>query len=206
MCPDRLAHLGVCALLPEHFPWPPWWPGSWGAWGIIVPAYEKDGSLASIHGRATLADSSPKTRWPMGYQSKGLIFADGPALSILRGSPPEGVKGVLLCEGITDFLAACLSVDREGLPLAVIGGVSGSWGAVGRIPWPPSLRLYLAMDRDRAGDAYCDAVTRALGSRLGWRVPIPPGRDIADIYREGGEIGGWIERAEIWSPRIHQGK
>lgn len=136
----------------------PWWPRRWAdTWRLVVPAFTGTGTLAGLHARA-VGDASPKARWPLGGQYRGLIFADPRhARPFLQGGPPP--DRLIITEGLTDFLTACAVWPNHG----VIGIESGSMSA---------LRLFAhrlgdaqvvdACDYDRAGEAYTCKVVDAL--------------------------------------------
>ena len=147
-----------------------WWPRQWWRrWPIIVPASEPDGTLASVHARAAHGATVPKTVWPTGgYSASGLVFAAGASLALLRGEqrPACEQTGVLIVEGLTDFVAATLWANRRRERsrdrLAVIGIVSGSVSALPRIQVPPDLPWCIGTDNDEAGDRYAAAIRAAL--------------------------------------------
>lgn len=165
--------------------WPAWWPpGRAWTWRLVVRAYEADGTLASLHGRATCTPRQglPKTLWP-GPGAAGerhtagrLLFACPAAQRVLRGDASE-VHTILVCEGLTDWLAAaadCAVHRREGW--AVLGGTSGSFPALAGVRWGPNpIRFVALVDGDAAGDRYFAQIRSAL-----------PGRDLRRV-RFGSE-------------------
>jgi hypothetical protein len=165
-----LAALDLVRLLPlpsEFSAWPSWWPSTWAdCWRLAALAYEPDGTPASIHARAVYPDASPKDRWPLGGErysvARGLFFADAGALSVLRGAPPRDLEAIVLCEGITDWIATSLAVADEGAPMAVLGGASGSWPALARVKWPQGCPAIVAVDADAAGEKYAAQIRAAL--------------------------------------------
>jgi len=109
----------------------------------------------------------PKTLWPRAcgdrhFAASGLFFANPAARALLRGeavAPP----GLLLCEGLTDWLAAAAHAGAGGW--AVLGGVSGSWSALAQISLPVGLPIVVAMDPDAAGARYHAQIAAALPGR-----------------------------------------
>jgi len=106
-----------------------------------------------------------KTTWPKGYEAAELLFADPGGLALLRGETPENIRGVLVCEGLTDLAAAAMAVARERLPLAVLGATSGGFVTLARVRWPDGLRFYDGMDPDPPGRKYAAEARAALHPR-----------------------------------------
>lgn len=166
-------------VVPEEYEWPSWWPfekrsKTKGVWTIIVAAWTPKGVLASIHARAKYSpsemqarglDPGDKTRWPSGHKAGGLLFACSEALHILRGEPTS-CESVWVCEGITDWLAAAVAVRESSLPIAVLGGTSGSFRALEEVVWPTGIRLYSCVDPDPAGEKYHEQILQAVGSKV----------------------------------------
>jgi hypothetical protein len=162
--------------------WPGWWPAGRAArWRLLVQAVEVDGQPASLHARAVVCahpeanpSAPPKTLWPRAcgdhrFAAGGLFFANPPARALLRGEGPPP-PGLLLCEGLTDWLSASAHAANNGW--AVLGGVSGSWAALARAGLPLSLPVVVGMDPDDAGARYHAQIAAALpGRRL---VPLWP--------------------------------
>lgn len=171
--PGDVAAFDLARLLPPPgaFPHPRWWPESWATeWCIAVPAYEPDGTLASIHARAAHADAEPKTRWPLGCGAAGLLFAGEHGRAFLRGDEElrRELSGVLIVEGLTDFLRAslwALEMRSRSTCLAVLGVAAGGAQAFAHVRWPAGLPCIVATDADRAGDTYAAAVQSALQSK-----------------------------------------
>lgn len=190
--PPLLASLGIARLTPladAYSPWPAWWPKSWAghvdargrvssAWRLAVLAYEPDGRAASLHARsicacpacdryACLCDPKPprrepKTRWPYDCDASGLLFADAGGHRLLTGARDAALAGVLITEGLTDFLAAAMDVRDMRAPFAVLGAASGGFGALARVAWPDALPAFVAVDTDTAGQQYAAEIRRAL--------------------------------------------
>lgn len=146
-----------------------WWPAAWRTHRLVVPAFEIDGTFASVHARAVgeVPRGEPKTRWPVGCAASGLLFATPPTRKLLGGSPEIAaeVSQLLFVEGLTDFLAAALDAivcSGHGLRRAVLGITSGSLGALKRLRIPPRLPVLIATDADDAGDRYAAAIATAL--------------------------------------------
>lgn len=163
---EALAGADMARLTPTPgaYSWPSWWPARWASsWRLVVPAYEADGTLASLHGRAVLQGADPKTRWPVGASSSELLMADTFGLRLLQGEPlPGGMEAVLLVEGLTGLLNATLRVWEAGLPVAVLAFTSGGPPALARVRWPAGLAAWVATDKDGAGERYAEQVNAAL--------------------------------------------
>lgn len=182
-----LSALDVARVLPdpEGYRWPAWWPGyrdKWAPYRLTVRAYEPDGTLAGLHARAVLPledmrplgltrtrrngteEVSPKTRWPLGMDAGGLLMADPGGLAVLEADPEavQGLRGVMVCEGLTDLLRAASKVAEERLPLGVLAAAAGGFSALARVRWPPGLEVFTATDTDPAGDKYLDQIREAL--------------------------------------------
>lgn len=150
------------AVLPDVHRWPEWWPYRARPWRLVVPMVDALGVVTSMHGRATEdAGDRGKTRCPYERRGDGLFFAD-PVVGrpMLRGeaNPAE----VVVVEGITDYLAAARHATTEGGGLAVLGGISGSFGAMAQTAIPRSATVYAWVDGDAAGDRYVAEIGRAL--------------------------------------------
>lgn len=171
--PRDIGYLDVARALPEDGPFPKWWPSAWAKkWALIVQAFEPTGQTASIHARAINdVGDGPKTRWPVGYQAKGLLFADERGQALLRGTPIMLLNGVLYVEGITDFLQASIWVAireaRRCEGIAVFGITSGGASALSKISWPKdNLPAFIATDNDSVGDKYSDQIRQALPATM----------------------------------------
>lgn len=163
-----LSSLDMVRILPAEYPWPAWW--LWGnhrRWTVAVLGYEADGTPASLHARAVdfpgwpLPEGAPKTIWPKGYESRGLLFADRRGLALLRGEG-EPLAGVLLAEGLTDTLALALYAARKSEAFAVLGLAAGGASALARVVWPEGLTAFVCTDSDEAGERYADEAAAAL--------------------------------------------
>ena len=170
--------LGRQLPAPNAYGWPAWWPARWATtFRLVVLARELDGTPASLHGRAIREVGSGKTRWPRSpdgvrYSAGRLLFADKLGLEMLRSSLSEVLNGVIIVEGLTDFLTTAQAVQSSGLPVAVLGGVSGSFKALSELRerWPPGVPAFAATDDDevrpngrRPGDDYAADIADALG-------------------------------------------
>lgn len=149
----------MCRILPaERERWPEWWPGSWApTWRLAVLGVTASGTAESIHARAIDA-STPKTRWPVGREASGLLFASTEGMALLTGwpsdrPPPEVVVG----EGLTGLLGAG---TRQRRP--VLCATSGGWSALRDVRWPSGSVVIIATDNDTAGDAYARKIREAL--------------------------------------------
>ena len=183
--PRELSLLGLARLAPS---WSAcavaWWPRSWSKHRLIVRAFELDGRLASVHARAVepLRADEPKTRWPLGCDARGLVFASPETVNLLAGHAEltREVSSLLVVEGLTDFLVASLMTharERTDRWRAVVGVTSGSVGAFGGLRLPRGLPVLVGTDDDPAGETYAGQIARALPDHPCRRVRL-------------GEIGG----------------
>lgn len=150
------------AVLPDVHPWPAWWPYRARPWRLVAPMVDALGTVASVHGRATEDEGGRgKTRCPFERRGDGLFFAD-PLVGrpMLRGeaSPAR----VVVVEGITDYLSAARYATADGGGTAVLGGISGSFGAMAQARITPGATVYAWTDADDAGDRYAKEIARAL--------------------------------------------
>jgi len=170
-----LAQTGIARVTPERkdYQWPKWWPGGRAVkWRLIVPAFDAKGNFRSLHARAIKETAkSPKTLWPSGFQAGGLFMPNRSAIKMMRGEQQE-LDGLLFVEGITDFIKATTEAKREGLSLAIVGGTSGSFSAVGKMKIPDGIKIYIGTDPDQKGDSYATTIQTQLGSRNAFRLPL----------------------------------
>lgn len=149
------------AVLPDVAPWPPWWPFRGRPWRLVVSAVDALGVPRSIHARATEDTDRGKTRWPLERRCQGLVFADPRvARPMLQGLARPA--RVVVCEGVTDYLAAAqhATTDRGGL--AVLGAASGGFAALRDAAVPADAVVYAWTDHDAAGDRYAAEIVAAL--------------------------------------------
>jgi len=153
------------AVLPDVHRWPAWWPFRARPWRLIVPMVDALGVVTSMHGRATEDDEGRgKTRCPYDRRGDGLFFAD-PVVGrpMLRGK--ANPARVVVVEGITDYLSAARYATADGGGTAVLGGISGSFGAMAQARIPAGATVYAWTDADEAGDRYAREIGRALRDR-----------------------------------------
>lgn len=160
--PPNLARFLPASLHRQGEPpmaWPEWWPaGRAKTWRLVTRGWRFDGDrdpvAANLHGRAVVDPPDfdgrkIKTLWAKGTPSAGLLF--------WNEVPWQSAGLMLVCEGMTDWLAAsCWATDREGV--CVFGVGSGGASAFASIDVPKSADLILATDDDEPGDAYAAAV------------------------------------------------
>lgn len=171
--PMDLAPLDLVRITPPDHEWPAWWPRYWARdFRLVVRAFEPDGSFASLHARAVpMYDNSGalvrpperKTSWPLGCSATGLLFADGPGQRLLReGVAP--VDGVIVVEGVTDFIRASLVAAELRHRVAVLGAAAGGFRALAEVRWPADTHVFTATDADKVGDEYAAEVQSALAA------------------------------------------
>ncbi len=150
------------AVLPDVHRWPAWWPYRARPWRLVVPMVDALGKVASMHGRATEDDGGRgKTRCPYERRGDGLFFAD-PLIgrAMLRGEAEPA--RVVVVEGVTDYLSAARYATAGPGGTAVLGGISGSFGAMAQARIPKAATVYAWTDPDEAGDRYAREIARAL--------------------------------------------
>ena len=177
--PILCSRLNIARVLPatDSCQWPEWWPKRWAdSYRLVVPAYEMDGTFASVHARKVKAKTQgPKTRWPMGHKAGGLVMANGRAVKMMRGDALDfggDVPGLLVCEGFTDFLRAGLTAMNEGLDLPIIAGTSGCFRQLREMKIPKGLNIFIAMDPDDAGEKYTKIISNQLSDHPIYHLPL----------------------------------
>lgn len=216
---STLDALDVARLTPkEGRAYPAWWlPGRQTHWRLVVRAWDIRGELRNLHGRAICqgvpkasnGDDMAKVLWAKHpdegkvYSASGLFFANPRALELLRGEPCAA-RVLMLAEGLTDFLAGSGWADspaRAGrAPVAVLGGVAGSWAALAELVerLPPGLVIVSCIDDDDKGHRYIAQAEKALGrdvlrvsfgERDGKRV------DLDDALRDGLDLAETLAAA-----------
>lgn len=157
------------AVLPDVYRWPRWWSPKWRPWRLVVSMVDNTGTIRSIHARATedVGDMG-KTRWPYERRADGLLFADPRvARPMLRGKAEPRV--VVVCEGITDYLAAAVRARPD---TAVLSACSGGFGALAGAKIPRSAVVYAWTDPSVSGDRYAAEIVAALKGRDVRRVDL----------------------------------
>jgi hypothetical protein len=171
---DLLIQSRIVRMLPDRneYQWPSWWPRTWSPiYRLVVPAFEPNGRLASIHARAVgTKPVKPKSRWPKGFEAGGLFMANAEGVALLRGNPSKSLEGLLICEGITDMLRASSSVIREKLNFAVLAGTSGSFRDMAKVDIPKNLRVFVATDPDEQGEQYAGLIHKSLAPHPVYRL------------------------------------
>lgn len=153
---------------PDAMIWPEWWP-QWRArcWRMVAPMWSCTGELLGLHGRA-VGEPPPRSNGePMpkalGHRMRGRAWFMCPrALEALQGA---GLRQAIMVEGVADFWALAGWCQAQGLPYAVLGGVSGSFAAAGDLPWTDGAELALMVHEDEAGDRYAVTVAQALAGQ-----------------------------------------
>jgi len=167
---------GVARVLPDpnQYTWPDWWPRRWSSqWKLIVPAFEIDGTFASIHARSVFdRKDAPKTRWPLGVEAGGLFMANREGMMLMKGSATKDLQGLLICEGITDLIMACSEAAKANTKLAIISGASGSFSSLSRLNVPDNATIYIGCDPDEQGDEYASTIAKTLAPRKVYRLPL----------------------------------
>lgn len=161
--PQKVAELDLARFTPDphKFTYPTWWTkGRWRKWGIVVPLYEANGSLASVQARSS-TEASPKTLCPKGCQIKELVFANPKALALMKGQGCS-TREILICEGLTDFLTASSSFET----IAVFGIITGSALVFSKIRYPDNAEVKIATHPDPTGESYADKIRKAIPANV----------------------------------------
>ncbi len=148
--------------LPQTIPagWLPnfratWWTGS-RTWPLVIPACTGTGKVESLHGIAVEA-APHKTTWPLGAESRELLFAAPKTRAWLQGKA-KAPRDVIVVEGASDFLTANVVFEGD----AVLGITSGGASALSLVPRVRGQRWYVATDPDEAGRMYARKVAEAV--------------------------------------------
>jgi len=174
-CPKAIDKCNIARVAPPpySFRWPRWFPQYWAnTYRLLVPAFEVDGTFASVHVRSIKDADRPKCRWPYGVDSSGLLMMDPVAQKLLSGTLKAEIDAVLVCEGITDFLRAVIAARDEDARIGVISGTSGCFKSLATADIPDSIRVYIATDNDPAGDDYASEITRYLPNHTILRIEL----------------------------------
>ncbi len=159
---------------------------------ITFPLCDARGRVLGFGGRAVGADQQPKyvnsTDGPVYHKGRHLFGSD-----VARAAAAKAGR-VILCEGYTDVIA----MHQAGLRNAVgLMGTSLTEDQVGELARLAPVVL-LALDADSAGqEAMIRAAKVAAGRRIELRVvPLPTGKDPADLLGESEGASGMRERVE----------
>jgi hypothetical protein len=165
------------ALPPDHMPS---WAAGWHRHPLVVPFYDCEGRLASLHARR-LTGGNPrfKAMSPEGFNIAGLVLADDLGRNTLRGGRWLDVHhlrrvGLVVLEGATDLLSQATSYsDADEDAPGHLAIVAGSWTDALAARIPKGVTVTLATHTDDAGRRYAQAVGESL-SQCGLVVRVPP--------------------------------
>jgi hypothetical protein len=169
---DRIEERGLARVLPKDVRLPRWAYGPGGTWTstghrLLVPTFNEEGRMVSLHARRIAGADDRKTLWPAGHRAVG-VFADPLARRLLReGRAPTWWSSptVIIAEGVPDFLTFAVAYgDSESCP-AVFGIAAGTWTQAIADRIPDGCRIELACDGDRAGAKYNDEIARTFDGR-----------------------------------------
>jgi len=158
----------------RHFVAPSWFPAPWlKAYGLVAPAYDATGKLVTLQARAIYSDKKPKTVWPKGYGCKNSMFANDRGRALLRGKWQANLAGVVIVEGLTDYISASVWACRKesdrrsagtGLceAFGVLGIYQGGINALRGIQWPAGTNVIISTDNDAQGDKYAGEIRKCL--------------------------------------------
>ncbi len=162
-----------------------WWPKK--GYQLVAPLYDHSGKIANIQARSIRRSSAKKVLFPAGSRAAGTMFANRAALAVLRGER-AGPDAVILGEGLTDYLAL-----TPASPAATVCAPGTSMASACIGTWIAGRTLYVATDRDAAGDDAAGRVaSRAIemGARRVLRVEWPDNAiDACDVIAKRGPTG-----------------
>ena len=99
-------------------------------------------------------------------------MANPAAIRMMRGKAEQCPAGLLICEGLTDYLRACCCAHLEGIPLAIISATSGGFKAIADIKIPQTTKIFIATDADERGQEYAAMIADGLTKHKVYRVPL----------------------------------
>jgi hypothetical protein len=169
-----------CTSLPQ---WASHGRVSWQAGGyrLIVRVWDSNGRQRSVRAWQIEGREGPKRVPPAGCKAAGLVLANKPAVTMLRGQAKA--CRILVCEGEPDWMTWATRVPTG---VAVFGIGSGSWTKehAGRIP--KGSEVLILTHCDDAGDKYAAHVAETLGDRVQvWRLDGKRGVDENDKAKCG---------------------
>ncbi len=175
--PNVSTELNLCRALPSgRLPdWAYCGRSPWNQSGHIClfPLYDHQGQLQSLHARR-MGESAerPKGLSPIGYEVKGLLFAEPCAQQLLLGR--AHISEVIITEGAPDYLAALGMLGDANESSAVLSVISGSWTQDFANKIPAGTKVILATHNDSAGNYYAQQIFKTLapGQKVSrWRYP-----------------------------------
>jgi 5S rRNA maturation endonuclease (ribonuclease M5) len=129
---------------------------------VIIPMVDYRGNLKSFISRPLTKSMRPKSRLPLGWNSKNLYFVNVPSWKFLtRKSSPSDI---IITEGEIDFL----SVSQKGYP--VIGINNGSIDHLQLMPWHTGQKIHVACDNDAAGNRLANQIPNQVHPASAFRV------------------------------------
>lgn len=158
------------------------WAGA--GYQLVCPLHGQDGRLAGIQAR-NVVGREPKTLFPRGQATSGLVFANDAGLGLLRGERAN-TKTVIYGEGLTDHLALTIATTK---PVLCAPGASFLARGIGR--WVKGLTLVLVVDNDEPSERHIRGIVDAAhanGASSVSRAALPEGcKDICDLLARGVE-------------------
>ena len=137
--------------------------GTWAETGyrLIVPMYGPAGEILTVRAGRVVDGDGPKRRPPFGHKASGVVMADGFGVAMLQGR--RAPERIVVCEGEPDFLS--WATRTRDASTAVLGIVGGSWtrDLVARLP--RASLVFVATDRDPAGDRYAAEIVQSVRGR-----------------------------------------
>lgn len=163
---------------------------------LLLPGWTTAGELGSLHARA-VGQTERKAIWPSAGEgsARGLVFANGQALAMLRGELREPLRLVVV-EGVPDFLTAAAAWAPS---FPALGLAEGSWTPELAAQIPDGSSLAVWTDADKAGNKYSERLRLSFAGRrvelargcvldaAGEPMKGPKGRpmDVNDLWQAG---------------------
>lgn len=165
---EAIAAGNLARMIPDGIPLPPWavfgrpWPIA--GYRLVVRAWNARGGCESLHARYTQpGQSETKAVWPKGFDGRGLVMANNPAVELLQGQGGPGQ--VVIVEGIPDWLTCAVAWPL----LPVFGITAGSWpnGAAHAARIPDGSKVIIRTDGDPTGVKYAGNIQESFAGRPG---------------------------------------
>lgn len=157
---------------------------------LAVALRDASGKVVAVQVRRIApspAGSDKDDRFLVVGQSGSGVFGDASRVSSARL--------VLLCEGLTDTLAA--KVAFRASPTVAVVGVAGVKSTAGFLSLPlQGKRVVVAFDADAKGDEAAKALADEIAKHKATAVRARPegAKDLADMQRAGADLPGFVRR------------
>jgi len=137
--------------------------------------------LVGVKGRAAGLPSKMEAPSRSGWTSLPVVGADDAAPKTAAGA------SLLVCEGVTDWLAARQAINGTGWAVVALPGASRWRQAAEELDWADGAEIRVVADDDEAGRRMMDGLTSLLRQqgRRAMKVEPPEQGDLADCWTAG---------------------